>query len=517
MRGEVTRDGVSEDEMRSSYDEGRLRSGLRRVPGLVITIWVCMAVTTALFASVALSMILLGAAALLLLGDVRPEPGEQRNSALMLWSLLITIVIAVVTLARVGGEEPQAPIGLHQGWAQVVSEPRPQQRGVRVILRIDGQRVETFVTDPQHLAEVSKWQGGHQVFLLGEYRPLTTQRASRVAWQHVRAAYRIDAIRERSEGSRISELSNRFRSSISRGAEVLPATDAALFQGLVIGDRSGQTPEMQQRYAASGLSHLTVVSGLNVSLLLMAVSPLIRRTRPMLRWMTTLVLLAWFVSLTRYEPSILRAATMAALVATATLRGEDRGAWRVLWLAVGGLVLYDPAMVHSVGFWLSVGATAGVAVLGPRLAVGLGVLGPFARPLGISLGAQIGVAPPMLLLMGGIPLWSVPANLLAVPVASVIKLYGLPAAAIAGAAPALAEPLMFPTRVGVRWVDLVARVAASIETGPLMSAGIWVIWFALSGGALATWALGSVKEAGWVSAPSPDKNRGRHDHTSAQG
>jgi competence protein ComEC len=503
--------------MTPSYDQRLWRSGLRRVPGLVIGIWVTMAVTTALFASVGLTMVLLGASTLLLLADVRPEPGEGRNSVLIFWTVLITIAIAVTTLGRVGGEQPHSPTGFHRGWAQVVSEPRPQHRGVRVVLRIDGQRVETFVTDPQHLTQVLRWQGGHQVFLLGEFRPLTSQRASRVAWQHVRAAYRIDAIRGRSQGSRISELSNRFRASISRGAEILPATDAALFQGLVIGDRSGQTPEMQQRYAASGLSHLTVVSGLNVSLLMMAVSPVLRRTRPLLRWMVTLALLAWFVSLTRYEPSILRAATMAALVATATLRGEDRGAWRVLWLAVGGLVLYDPAMVHSVGFWLSVGATAGVAVLGPRLAVGLRALGPFARPVGISLGAQIGVAPPMLLLMGGIPLWSVPANLLAVPVASVIKLYGLPAAAIAGAAPTLAGVLMFPTRVGVRWVDFVARVAASAQTGPLVSAGIWVMWIALSGAALALWALGVLRGTDWAWAPSPDKNRGRHDTTSAQG
>jgi len=503
--------------MTTSYDEGAMGRRLRRVPGLVITIWVTVAVTAALFESIALTLVLFGSATLLLLADVRPEPGESRNSALIVWSLVITIGIGAVTLGRVGGDHPHPPKGLHQGWAQVVSEPRPQQRGVRVVLRIDGQRAEAFVTNPQHLLEVAKWQGGHQVFLLGEFRALTNERESRVAWQHVRAAYRIDAIRGRSEGSRISVLSNRFRASVSRGAKVLPATDAALFQGLVIGDRSGQTPDMQKRYAASGLSHLTVVSGLNVSLLMLAVSPLLRRTRPMLRWMTTLVLLAWFVSLTRYEPSILRAATMAALVATATLRGEDRGAWRVLWLAVGGLVLYDPAMVHSVGFWLSVGATAGVAVLGPRLAVGLRVLGPFARPLGISLGAQIGVAPPMLLLMGGIPLWSVPANLLAVPVASVIKLYGLPAAAIAGAIPALAEPLMFPTRVGVRWVDLVAQVAAALETGPMVSAVVWGIWIALSGGALAVWVLSTPRSVGWDTALSPDKNRGRHDHISAEG
>jgi competence protein ComEC len=470
--------------MTASYDPALRRRGFRSVSGLVIAVWVAAILSAALTGSVGMLMIQISASTLLLLAWQGRDPVEDRSLGPVLWAVTIALVLAGVTLWRVNAPVPLPDFGLHSGWAQVVGEPRPQIRGLRVLVKIDGDRFEAFPTDPELLGEIRQWQGGQQVLLFGEKRPLSATRSERVAWQHVRGSYRIDAIRSRSDGNRLSVLSNRFRASISRGAEVLPPDDAALFQGLVIGDRSGQTPEMQERYAASGLSHLTVVSGLNVSLLMVGAAPVLTRARPVLRWILTLILLAWFVSLTRYEPSILRAATMAALVATATLRGDERGAWRILWVAVGLLVLHDPALVHSVGLWLSVGATAGVAVLGPRLAKGLTVLGPVAKPLGISLGAQIGVAPPMLILMGGIPLWSVPANLVAVPVASVIKLYGLPAAAVAGAIPWLAEPLMFPTRVGVRWVDLVARTASAVEVAPWLSVVIWVLWIALSLGSL---------------------------------
>jgi competence protein ComEC len=503
--------GAPTDEMPSSYDEALQRRGFRSLPGVTITAWVTVIVTAALSRSIGLILIQLAAMAVILVAWQGRDPVEDRSLGPVYWAIVLSVVFAGVTLWRVSAEISPPMFGLHQGWAQVVSEPRPQIRGVRVVLRIDGERFESFPTDPDLLTEIRRWQGGQQVHVFGEKRPLSEQRGSRVAWQHIRGSYRIDAIRGDREGSRLSVLSNRFRASISRGAEVLPPTDAALFQGLVIGDRSGQTPEMQERYAVSGLSHLTVVSGLNVSLLMVAVAPLLRRTRALLRWLITLALLGWFVSMTRYEPSILRAATMAALVATATLRGDDRGAWRVLWVAVGLLVLHDPMLVHSVGFWLSVGATAGVAVLGPRLGVGLRALGPLARPLGISLGAQIGVAPPMLILMDGIPLWSVPANLLAVPVASVVKLYGLPAAALAGAIPALAEPLMFPTRAGVRWVDLVARVAASVEVSSRVAALVWVLWIALSIGSLAVWVVSI-----WSMRAQPDKNRGDHDSAPTQ-
>ena len=493
--------GSPDDEMASSYDLWSPRRGLPSAPGIVIAIWVVSILTAAISKSIGFTLMQVGVSIGLLGARRSRDPVEAHRLSPLLWALAIAATLGFCTLWRVSTLVVVPEFGLHQGWVQVVGEPRPQTRGVRVVLRIGDQRFESFVQDPSHVDEVRSWQGGQQVLLLGEKRPLSPIRRERVAWQQVVGAYRIDAIRERREGSRLSVVSNKLRASISRGAEILPPTDAALFQGLVIGDRSGQTPEMQQRYAASGLSHLTVVSGLNVSLLMVAAAPVLRRVQPFMRWLLTLVMLCWFASLTRFEPSILRAATMAALVATASLRGDDRSTWRILWIAVGLLTIHNPAIIHSVGFWLSVGATAGVAVLGPRIAAGLSMLGPLATPLGISLGAQIGVAPPMLLLMGGIPLWSVPANLVAVPVASLIKLYGLPAAAVAGAVPEVAPLIMFPTRVGVRWIDLVAEFASSTQVGPIVTLGVWILWIAIS-----IWAL-------WV---QPDKNRRRHDSASTQ-
>ena len=63
------------------------------------------------------------------------------------------------------------------------------------------------------------------------------------------------------------------------------------------------------------------------------------------------------------------------------------------------------------------------------------------------------MALPAVLVFGRMPLVSVPANLLAVPVAGAVMLYGLPAGLVAGAVPSVAPVVMFPCRVGVRWVD----------------------------------------------------------------
>ncbi len=183
---------------------------------------------------------------------------------------------------------------------------------------------------------------------------------------------------------------------------------------------------MIERFRASGLSHLTAVSGQNVAFVLAACGPLLVRLRPLPRWALTVAVIAWFVVLTRFEPSILRAGVMAGLSATAYATGRERSPVRILALAVIGLVLVDPLLAWSIGFWLSVGATAGVCTVGPWLAQRLGDRSGRSRCHSASRSERSSAwSIPSVLVFGRLPLVSVVANLLAVPVAGFVMLYGL--------------------------------------------------------------------------------------------
>ena len=96
-------------------------------------------------------------------------------------------------------------------------------------------------------------------------------------------------------------------------------------------------------------------------------------------------------------------------------------------------------------------------------------------PLAVTVGAQLGVALPSLLVFGRLSVVSTVANLAAVPVAGAVMLYGLPAALVAGTVPFVAPAVMVPVDVGVRWVDLVAVVAARLEPPPLVNAVGWLV------------------------------------------
>jgi competence protein ComEC len=364
-------------------------------------------------------------------------------------------------------------LGPFKGWARLVDDPQPYSSSTRVLLEIDGERFETWARGRAQRYRAQTWQGGEWVLVHGDRVALGEERSRRVAGQHVVGEFRLQWASDVSPGGPLARASNRVRTTIERAAGAIPEPHGALFRGLVIGDDRDQPRDMVERFRASGLSHLTAVSGQNVVFVLAVFGPLLVRLRPWPRLALTLGVIGWFVTLTRFEPSILRAGMMAGLSALAFTTGRERSPVRLLAVSVIVLVLIDPLLAWSVGFWLSVGATTGVCVVGPWLAVRLGRLGVIALPLAVTLGAQLGVALPSLLVFGRLPLSSVVANLLAVPVASFVMLYGLPAGLIAGTVSPIAPVLMFPAHVGTRWVDTVAHLGARLEPDPPWT---WIGW-----------------------------------------
>ncbi len=361
-------------------------------------------------------------------------------------------------------------LGAYSGSACLVTDPTPKAGATQAVFEIDGQRFEAWARGSPRWS-ISDHLAGECTSIAAERTTLVGVPARRAAIRHVVGGLQVQSVGDWSQGSPIARASNRVRRLFAQGAAQLRSPDNELFAGLVIGDDRNEPAALINEFRASGLSHLTAVSGQNVSFILAAAAPLVRRFRPVGRWLITLALIAWFAALTRFEPSVLRAGVMAAIAATGYFMGRERPALRVLTIAVGALVLIDPLLVWSVGFWLSVGATAGVALLGTALVPY--IPGPrwLAVPAAVTIGAQCGVAPVSLLVFGTLPLVSLPANLLAVPVAGFVMLYGLPAGLVAGAlgrvfGGTLSAVVQMPSAIATRWVATVAALGARFEPSP---------------------------------------------------
>ncbi len=386
----------------------------------------------------------------------------------------LVVVIAGGIAGRVAWHHAQPrQLGPFAGWAEIAADPAPFEAGVRLTIEIEGERFDAWLYGGRG-SRMADRQAGEFVYVEGERRRMAGG-ARRAAVRHVVGRFDAEVMADVLPGNALARASNRVRGVLRAAAESsMPAEEAALFTGLVLGDDGREPPQLIADFRRSGLSHLTAVSGQNVAFVLAAALPLLRRLRPWWRWLATVGVIGWFMAITRFEPSVLRAGVMAVLSATAFVLGRQASPVRLLALAVGALVLIDPLLVWSVGFWLSVGATAGVCVAGPWWLARLPGPRWLATPLAITLGAQVGVAVPSVLVFHRLPLVSPLANLAAVPVAGLVMLYGLPSGLLA---PALPGPLgwlvMAPNLVGTRWVATVARVCAAIEPAPGWSAVGW--------------------------------------------
>jgi competence protein ComEC len=183
------------------------------------------------------------------------------------------------------------------------------------------------------------------------------------------------------------------------------------------------------------------------------------------RALGALTVIGFFATVTRFEPSVLRASAMAALAVLAQASGRPASGLRLLALATTALVILDPFLVWSIGFRLSVGASLGILVLAAP--IGRRCPGPrwLAEPLSVTAAAQIGVAPVAIPVFGGLPVAALPANLLVAPVVGPLMMWGLVAGTIAGALGERAADV--PTHLAISWVRLVARVTDALPAASI--------------------------------------------------
>ncbi|KRO49236.1 MAG: hypothetical protein ABR75_06425 [Acidimicrobiia bacterium BACL6 MAG-120924-bin43] len=390
----------------------------------------------------------------------------RRRRNLFFTATMVCFALAGVCLgARSWHQLLQPQLGSFQGLAKVVEDPQWRNGGVQTVLQLEGER---FIVYAYGLPgrRLSNRQAGEVVRVSGDRLRLEASKQHRLSYRHIVGMFAVRDVSESYGNGAVLYLSaNNIRTALAKSAAAMPRDEGALFMGLIIGDDRQQPATMITAFRNSGLSHLTAVSGQNVAFLLTVMGPLLMRARSSWRFGLTLFVLLWFTVVTRGEPSVLRAAMMAGFVALGTARGRDTPARRMLGLAIIVLIVCDPLLAWSVGFWMSSSATLGLLIITPQLAKI--VPGPswFSIALSTTMGAQLGVMPITAIIFHSAPVIALVTNLLAVPIAGMVMLVGIPLGMLAGILAQISggafmticvTALMWPVGVAVRWVWWVA-------------------------------------------------------------
>ncbi len=240
---------------------------------------------------------------------------------------------------------------------------------------------------------------------------------------------------------------------------VLPGPVAGLMQAMIVNERGGVSDETTTNFSRSGLSHVVAISGMNMTLLIIAGRSLLsalgmRRTPGAILLIAVLIL---YVMIIGAPASAVRAAVMSSTLLIAQLVRRPVDIMHLLTLVAGVLAIINPlAVVYDVGWQLSFLALLGLIWWTPwwtQVLVWVTERWSLRELMSATLAAQMFTWPLILYYFQVWPLWFLPANIVVVPLVGPIMIIGL------------LLPLIW-------WVPVIGAVASLIITMMIR----WVLW-----------------------------------------
>ncbi|MBR0235968.1 MAG: ComEC/Rec2 family competence protein [Clostridia bacterium] len=216
-------------------------------------------------------------------------------------------------------------------------------------------------------------------------------------------------------------------------SSVIGGDEGRAASAMTLGDKSRLTDEMKLDFRRAGASHVLAVSGLHLSVIVIALRYLLHGIGKKKRNVVLMIAAALYAALTGFSPSVCRAALMCILYLLSEIIGEEADGITSLFISLAIILAVSPHSVFSAGLWLSFSATLGILVVMPSVKfikllpkeddnIAKAALKRAARYLIelviISAAAQIFTAPVMLFTFGGMSVVSILSGIIVVPLAS---------------------------------------------------------------------------------------------------
>ena len=224
---------------------------------------------------------------------------------------------------------------------------------------------------------------------------------------------------------------DRARATLARHIDLAAAdlSHNGVFRALAIGDRSQIDPAQWQQLLATGTNHLFAISGLHIGLIAMLgyylcaqlwrVSGYLQRHVQKQRFALciSLLLALFYAAMAGFALPTQRALIMLCVPALIFLVRRRIWAGTSFGVALILVLLINPLAPLSAGFWLSFAAVATILYwLGGRLVLP----NKIAKIVSLQLVIALGLTPVLLIQFGQVPLASTLANIVAVPLMSLL-------------------------------------------------------------------------------------------------
>ncbi|WP_298906761.1 ComEC/Rec2 family competence protein [uncultured Nostoc sp.] len=263
--------------------------------------------------------------------------------------------------------------------------------------------------------------------------------------------------------------------------------EGPLVSAMVLGSKAVDLPyDMRDLFVQAGLAHALAASGFQTSLILSVILQLTRRAKKATQFTLGFLALIIFLSLTGFQPAVLRAVIMGFAALIGLLLKRKVKQLGSLLLAATLLLVFNPLWIWDLGFQLSFLATLGLVVTVPALVNRLAWLPPaIAALIAVPLAATLWTLPIQLFVFGVVPSYSLLLNVVSTPLISIISIGGIISALVAliwtEAGSFLAGVLHYPTDWLIKLVEFFSKLpgnsvaVGSISTWQLLAIYVLII------------------------------------------
>lgn len=234
----------------------------------------------------------------------------------------------------------------------------------------------------------------------------------------------------------------------------------------MLGERSGLPKDLNDAFITSGLVHVVVLSGYNMSVVSENMLRITSFLPTVLNYGAATMLMILFALMSGAGATTVRALVMGVIAILARYLKRSADAMRALIVAGLGMALWNPHIIlHDTSFILSMLATFGLITLSPSAEK---ILWWMPERFGVraiaasTLSVQLFVLPALLYLTGVLSFLALPANILALPVVPTAMLMGFLAGVAGFVHPLLAFPFTVVADTLLRWMILVAQTEHSL-------------------------------------------------------
>lgn len=287
----------------------------------------------------------------------------------------------------------------------------------------------------------------------------------------------------------VSDIRQGMRHAI---ASLYSPEQAAVMNGLLLGDRSGIEQDMLTEFRRSGIMHILAVSGLHAGIVLSLFFLPLERLRFPLRATLALAGLWTYAAVTGFAPPVTRAALMATLLLGGTLFQRGGSSVNALGAAAAVILLLDPLALFGLSFQLSFAAVLGILLFHERIVASLGTLFPrrlrckaadgLLSLFALTLAAQSLTVPLLAGGFGELSIAGLATNLGAVPLVFVVVACGMVSLLASFMWTAGAASLAATAGGALDLVVLLSGTLASIPFAvvdvPAFHPGVWILYLA---------------------------------------